>query len=164
MPLKYKNGKLLALDGHLCLTCCQRYKCDRVTLGCSKTDDPLGPDVFGSLAECLDECKSDFCYLTASASGGIEGWEQTYTTDAFAATSGTIIVYLQHYWVPDHTKIYIDGVLVHDTGCVGGSWTLNFAVDAAPTHLLRMSINIDDCKNPGTAWNFNVSCTYNPAP
>ena len=102
----------------------------------------------------------DFCALSESASGGMEGFEKTYSTNTFATHSGRINVFLTHYGVPDWTKIYIDDVLVHDTGCTGGSWNLTFTVAAAPVHTLKMRINLDGCQNPGTAWYFSITCDY----
>ena len=63
MALRTLNGRLLSKGGHLCTTCCKpsRYKCDVALSICLQTDDPIGPGVFLSLAECIRSCGTTPC-------------------------------------------------------------------------------------------------------
>lgn len=63
MALRTRNGRLLAKDGHLCTTCCksQRYRCDTALNICLPTGDPIGPNVYASLAECIRSCGTTPC-------------------------------------------------------------------------------------------------------
>lgn len=101
------------------------------------------------------------CGQTFAASGGDEGLAPTLVE--LGATSGTIDVSYNTYWIDDRIIVRYEGNVIHDSGCLGTDvWIAPVSVPFGPGTATSVEVQVvPDC-NPaepwGTAWHVNVSC------
>lgn len=72
-------------------------------------------------------------------------------------TSGSLTVDYQFFTVPDQMTVYYEGVLLHDTGMIGGAG--RFVVNYGPGISTQVEFRMNEFGNPSptTAWNYTVS-------
>ncbi len=123
-------------------TYCQCAGCDEV--------DPCGTPPSGCI-----------CGATGAASGGNEGYDNTFDISASSGISYDVTVSWTFYTIKDQIQIYLNGSLLYDSGCVNGSGSYGFTVPTSSTSI-RIVIN-GACEGGTTAWDFDITCE-NPAP
>ena len=63
----------------------------------------------------------------------------------------------ENYSIKDQMRVYVDGALVHDTGCTGGNGVQ--AIDVPPgAQSARVEVIPNCAGTTGTAWNFKLIC------
>lgn len=124
----------------------------------------LSTPIDGECQDCGDDpCGTtgefeDLCALTATASGGKEGYNRTFSiSPEVTANGGLIRVWYQHYAVKDHLIITANpGGVLFDTGCVGGTATNDVTIPPGATSVTVQVIG--SCAGGNTAWKFSITC------
>jgi hypothetical protein len=121
------------------------------TVGCECPD--CGPD------ECTGGCP---CDVSVSDTGVNVGYDQTFNLnssgDPLGNDASLVIDYDMDTVIADQMRVYIDGVLAYDSGCVLNTGGTTITVPAGST-TVRVVI-IDDCTavGLGTNWAFSIAC------
>lgn len=63
----------------------------------------------------------------------------------------------EHFFVRDQIEVLYEGAVIHDTGCVGGSESINLSYNGTDTNVI-VRVTPNCAGTSGTAWNFAVSC------
>jgi hypothetical protein len=81
---------------------------------------------------------------------------ETRTVNLFK-TSGTFQFQRNHYTVKDRMQVFYEGRQLHDTGCTGGSQTINLPYSGTST-LVTVKVTPNCAGTTGTVWDFTVLC------
>jgi hypothetical protein len=93
-----------------------------------------------------------------TAAGGDAGVVRAFE---LGQPAGTFQFSWEHYGVMDRSIVRYQGLTLFDTGCTGGSSTVDLTYDGTETFVV-VEVVPNCAGTSGTAWTFSVSCPLAP--
>ena len=108
----------------------------------------------GSTPCSVDEC---LCAVDLNTSGGDDGYDHTFDTTGDFTSARDVYVDFQSYTVKDQLRIYANGTLVYDSGCIGAHVTPTVSIPSGTTSV-RVEVVPNCDSGSGTAWILSITC------